>query len=63
MFKKSSAKYYQENNGRLQKKPLKKKKKQKRNNLVRKVTKISQKTKKVSWLRIENKNYKMPKNA
>ena len=64
-----SAKYYQENKERLQKKLLKdikiflKKKKKKSYNMVVNVTKISQKIKKVSWLSIEKKIYKMRRSA
>ena len=59
MSKHLSAKYYQENTERLQKKLLKdikiflKKKKKKSNNMVKNVTKISQKIKKVNWLSVE----------
>ena len=62
MSKNLSAKYYQENKERLQKKAREryqiflKKKKKKAN-----VTKISQKMKKINWLSIEKKYYRMRK--
>ena len=63
----SSARYYQENKERLQKKLVEdikvflKKKKKKCNNEVVKDTKSFQNIKKICWLSIEKKCYKMRK--
>ena len=70
IHKNISAKYYQENKKKTARKKLVnniriflKKKKKKGNNVLVNITKISHKMKKINWLSVEKKYYKMRKKA